>query len=138
MDRVLRLVVQTRPGVDALYPIPVRHPVPLRYPALAGRLPPGVPSPTTRCHTAIPFASIRLGLGLALTSEFGNHRLTLKIMCRARHTPKHADGQAADVCVQGAYALWFNIFTSIRLHLKYMTVLHKNSRISLTLLQIFR
>ena len=65
MDRGLYLVVQTRPDVCALYSIPVRHPVPSRYPASAGRLPPEVPSPTPRCHTATPFASIRLGLRLA-------------------------------------------------------------------------
>jgi len=96
MDRGLRLVVQTRPGVDALYPISVRHPVPLRYPASAGRLPSEAPSPVPRCHTAIPFASIRLGLGLALTSRYGIHRLTLKNMCRARHTQVKCCGRAAD------------------------------------------
>jgi hypothetical protein len=37
----------------------------LRYPASAERLPPRAPSPIPSCHTAIPFASIWLGLGLA-------------------------------------------------------------------------
>ena len=35
---------------------------------------------------------------LPLTSEYEDHRLTLKIMCRARHTQKNADAQAADFC----------------------------------------
>jgi len=34
----------------------------------------------------MPFASIWLGLGLALTSIIGSYRLTLKNVCRARHT----------------------------------------------------
>ena len=101
MDRGLRLVVQTRPGVDVLYPIPVRHPVPSRYPASAGRLPSEAPSPVPRCHTAIPFASTRLGLGLTLTSVYRNHRLTLKNMCRARHTQLKCTGRAGDFCVHG-------------------------------------
>ena len=65
MGRGLYLVVQTRPGVRALYSIPVRHPVPLRYPVVTGRLPPEVPSPIPRCATATPFAPIGLGLRLA-------------------------------------------------------------------------
>jgi len=36
----------------------------------------------------MPFASIWLGLGLALASIFGSYRLTLKNVCRARHTTR--------------------------------------------------
>ena len=39
-----------------------------------------------RCDNTMPFASIWLGLGLALTSIHGNHKLTLKNVCRTRHT----------------------------------------------------
>ena len=39
-----------------------------------------------RCDNTMPFASIWLGLGLALTSISGNHRFTLKNVCRTRHT----------------------------------------------------
>jgi len=42
----------------------VHRPMRSRYPASAGRLPSRAPSPVPGCHTAIPFASIRLGLGL--------------------------------------------------------------------------
>ena len=86
MDRGLRLVVQARPGVCALYPIPVRHPVLSRYPVVTGRLPPEAPSPVPRCHTATPFASIWLGLRLAKDIKFTYTWLTYKNMCRARHT----------------------------------------------------
>ena len=64
MDRGLYLVVQARPGMYALYPIPVRHPVLSRCLASARRLPSEAPSPVPRCTTATPFASIRLGLRL--------------------------------------------------------------------------
>src|SRR6056297_503406 len=87
MDRGLYLVVQTRPGVCALYSVPVRHPVLSRHPASAGRLPPEAPSPVPRCHTATPFASIRLGLRLAKYLISCYIQLTFKNMCRARHTP---------------------------------------------------
>jgi hypothetical protein len=86
MDRGLCLVVQARPGVRALYSIPVRHPVPSRYPAAAGRLPSEAPSLAPRCTTATPFASIRLGLRLAKYVNILYIWLTFKNMCRARHT----------------------------------------------------
>ena len=41
-----------------------------------------------RCDNTMPFASIWLGLGLALTSITGTYRLTLKNVCRARHTTR--------------------------------------------------
>lgn len=43
----LYLVVQACPDVCASRPIPVRHPLLLWWPALAGWLPSGVPSPVT-------------------------------------------------------------------------------------------
>ncbi|WP_319573723.1 hypothetical protein [uncultured Desulfobacter sp.] len=69
MDRGLHLVVQTRPGMCASHPIPVRHPVPSRYLALARRLPSEAPSPVPRCTTATPFTSIWLDLRLAKCLE---------------------------------------------------------------------
>ena len=69
MDRGLHLVVQARPGMCALYPIPVRHPVLSRYLASARRLPSEAPSLVPRCTTTTPFASIWLGLRLAKCIE---------------------------------------------------------------------
>jgi len=69
MNRGLYLVWQARPGMRALYSIPVRHPVPSRYLASARRLPPEAPSPVPRCTTATPFAAIWLGLRLAKCLE---------------------------------------------------------------------
>lgn len=50
----------------------------LRYPASAGRLPPQASLPIPSCHTAIPFASIGLGLGLAEVLNNG-HSAPLRI-----------------------------------------------------------
>ena len=68
-----RLVPQCTP--DA---IPVRRPVLLCCSASAEPLPSEAPSPVPRCDNTIPFASIRLGLGLALTFMMLRCRLTLK------------------------------------------------------------
>ncbi len=46
--------------------VSVRHPVRLRYSAAAERLSPRVLILPPACHTATPFASIRLGLGLVI------------------------------------------------------------------------
>jgi hypothetical protein len=64
MDRGRYLVVQTRPDVCALYPIPVRHPVRSRYPDFQAASSRSIVA-TTSLPTATPFASIWLGLRLA-------------------------------------------------------------------------
>ena len=69
MDRGLCLVWQARPGMRALYPIPVCHPVLSWYLASAKRPPLEAPSPIPRCTTTTPFASIWLGLRLAKCIE---------------------------------------------------------------------
>ena len=88
MDRGICFVVQARPYACAflLYPVPVRHPILSQYPTLIGRLPPDPSSPTHRCHTAMPLASIRMGLSLAKCLKAWYIFLTFKNVCRARHT----------------------------------------------------
>ena len=77
-------------------------------PYLCGTLPRQsgfLPKPRHRNPVAIPlYPSPPSGWvwDLPLTSVYRNHRLTLKNMCRARHTQKNADGQAADIHVTNA------------------------------------
>ena len=65
----------------------IRHPLPSRCPAVARPLPPEAPSPAPRCDTAIPFASIRLGLGLAEYTQFMLNRLILRSPLRTCAVP---------------------------------------------------
>ena len=86
MDRGLNLVLQAGPAnarlTRFLFVTPCFCVTPPRWshclPRHRHRMP--------RCDNTTPFASIWLGLGLALTSIFGRYRLTLKNVCRARHT----------------------------------------------------
>ena len=81
MDRGLNPVLQTGPSrigsrlsadpAFAGYSLAVRRPVLSRYPASAGPPPFEVCCQGPRCDNATPFASIRLGQGLALDKATG-------------------------------------------------------------------
>jgi hypothetical protein len=65
MDRGLKTVLRPGPSRTRLYSLAVRRPVLLRYSAVAELPPSGVCCQRPRCNNAMPFASIRLGKGLA-------------------------------------------------------------------------